>query len=308
VGVLNWSLIFLTTVRTWTVPDEDINFTPGTGSFASAAHTHVVADITDLDALTGTLIIAGDNTASRTIRLGQQATFADTVVVDVPHASFLVNASTVVLNDGVSGGQVAVGGTGAGENLLLAPNDAFTGGEVQVYALKIVDMDSDFGAVQDVSALSADRTATWPDQDIDLTPGTGSFASAAQGALADTAKQTHLEIATFALALGVDAETGANQTNELLVPRAGTIIRASAVAKTGPTGADLIFDINLNGTTIWSTQSNRLTIAASATEGATTTFNTTAVSQNDNLSIDVDQIGSTIAGSDITVQLEIEFA
>jgi hypothetical protein len=92
------------------------------------------------------------------------------------------------------------------------------------------------------------------------------------------------------------------------VPRAGTIIRASAVAKTGPTGADLIFDINLNGTTIWSTQSNRLTIAASATEGATTTFNTTAVSQNDNLSIDVDQIGSTIAGSDITVQLEIEFA
>lgn len=109
--------------------------------------------------------------------------------------------------------------------------------------------------------------------------------------------------ATFALALGIPATVGVNKTNEIIIPRTGEIVKAFAYVKTAPTGANLIFDINLNGTTIWSTQGNRLTVSAGQNSASTTTFNTTAVTEGDRLTIDIDQVGSTVAGQDITVQL-----
>ena len=110
---------------------------------------------------------------------------------------------------------------------------------------------------------------------------------------------------SFGLALGQDASVDTNLRNELLVPNDGTIWKLMAHAKTGPVGADLIFDINKNGTSIWNTtQGNRLTIADGANEATPqTTIETTDVAENDNITIDIDQIGSTTAGQDITVQM-----
>lgn len=108
---------------------------------------------------------------------------------------------------------------------------------------------------------------------------------------------------TFGLAAGTAATTGTNLTFQVIMPSAGKILKAWAKATTGPTGADLIFDINLNGSTIWSTQANRLKIVAGATTGNTTTFNTTTFAAGDLFTIDIDQVGSTIAGQDITVML-----
>ena len=86
-----------------------------------------------------------------------------------------------------------------------------------------------------------------------------------------------------------------------------TIVKAKAYAKTAPTGANLIFDINVNGTSIWnSNPSNRLKITAGANEDTdTTTFDTTSVAANLPFTIDIDQIGSTIAGADLSVGLEV---
>ena len=79
-----------------------------------------------------------------------------------------------------------------------------------------------------------------------------------------------------------------------------------AYAKTGPTGADAIFDIAKNGTSIWnSTQANRIKITAGGTTGSQTSFDTTAVAAYDILTIDIDQVGSIIAGQDITIQVFI---
>lgn len=72
---------------------------------------------------------------------------------------------------------------------------------------------------------------------------------------------------------------------------------------TAPTGASLIVDVKKNGTTIWSTTGNRAAIAASATSGSSTTFNTTTMANGDRLTFDVVQVGSTIAGSDLTLQV-----
>jgi len=99
--------------------------------------------------------------------------------------------------------------------------------------------------------------------------------------------------------------TGTNLTNAIIIIGAQTITKAYAYCKTAPTGADLLIDINLNGTSIWSTtQANRLTIAASATSGTQTSFDTTALTDEDIITVDIDQVGSTIAGADLTIILK----
>ncbi len=112
---------------------------------------------------------------------------------------------------------------------------------------------------------------------------------------------------SFVFAVGAPAAVGADKTTHVIMPYAGTIVRSAAVAKTGPVGADLVFDVNLNGTTIWATQANRLKIADGQTEGTQNTFDTTAVAAGDTLSIDVDQVGSGTAGQDVGVVLVINF-
>jgi hypothetical protein len=105
-----------------------------------------------------------------------------------------------------------------------------------------------------------------------------------------------------------DAEVGTNKSAYLTVPFSGQIIKAVAYAKTAPTGATLIFDINKNGTTIWGNQTNRVTIAISGNSGTSTSFTTASVVDGDYFTIDIDQIGSTIAGADMTVELYIKEA
>jgi hypothetical protein len=85
----------------------------------------------------------------------------------------------------------------------------------------------------------------------------------------------------------------------------GRIVEVCGYVRTASTGADIIFDINKNGTTIWSTQVDRLTIAATTNMSIQSSFNTTALSQNDRLDLDVDQVGSGTAGADATILLNI---
>lgn len=74
---------------------------------------------------------------------------------------------------------------------------------------------------------------------------------------------------------------------------------------TAPTGASGIVDINKNGTTLFTTQGNRPT-ATTGTQLATTTAPAvTTFVTGDYISVDVDQIGSTVAGSDLVVVLRM---
>lgn len=98
--------------------------------------------------------------------------------------------------------------------------------------------------------------------------------------------------------------TGTSQGPRYIAPQAMTIVKAWLIVRTAPTSAAILIDINKNGSTIWSTQGNRATVAAAATTGNTTTFNTTALAAGDYLDLDIDQIGSSVAGVDLTVVLE----
>jgi hypothetical protein len=75
---------------------------------------------------------------------------------------------------------------------------------------------------------------------------------------------------------------------------------------TAPTGAAFIVDLNKNGTTAFTTQGNRPTIAIGAFVSAIAFPDIDTLAPNDYLTIDTDQVGSTIAGSDL--QVVVDFA
>jgi hypothetical protein len=86
-----------------------------------------------------------------------------------------------------------------------------------------------------------------------------------------------------------------------------TIVGIRASVGTAPAGASILVDVNINGTTIFTTQANRPAIAAAAnTSGKVTNMDVTTVTNGQYLTIDVDQIGSSTAGSDLTVQVEVQ--
>jgi hypothetical protein len=85
-----------------------------------------------------------------------------------------------------------------------------------------------------------------------------------------------------------------------------TIKGVRASVGTAPTGASIVIDVNLNGTTLWSTQANRPAIAAgSNTSGSVTNMNTTTWPSGNYLTVDIDAVGSTVAGADLTVQVMV---
>ena len=101
-----------------------------------------------------------------------------------------------------------------------------------------------------------------------------------------------------------DLEAATSVSARIEVPFSGTISEATAHVDTAPVGSAITLDINLNGTTLWS--SGKLTISDGATSGTTTTFDATTVSDDDVFTMDIDAIGSGTAGADLTVQLTIE--
>lgn len=72
-----------------------------------------------------------------------------------------------------------------------------------------------------------------------------------------------------------------------------------------PTGASGIVDINKNGTTLFTTQGNRPTITTGTKLATTTMPNVTTFVNGDYISLDVDQIGSTVAGSELVAVLRM---
>jgi hypothetical protein len=104
---------------------------------------------------------------------------------------------------------------------------------------------------------------------------------------------------------------GTEQGIQYTMPTDGTITKAWAVMTASPTGAAVLVDININGTSIWaSTQANRLTVAdgAPTKKGNQTAFDTVAFVAGDVISMDIDQVGSTTSGTGLTVQLDFELA
>lgn len=88
----------------------------------------------------------------------------------------------------------------------------------------------------------------------------------------------------------------------------GSLIIRNIVATVGttPTGADVIVDVNLNGTTIFTDQSFRPTISPGSNDSGVTSPDVTNLSEGDYLTVDIDQVGSSFPGADLTVQVVLQ--
>jgi hypothetical protein len=105
----------------------------------------------------------------------------------------------------------------------------------------------------------------------------------------------------------VSAVSGARYYNttgkDLIIDKVATSLG------TANTGATFLVDVNKNGTTIFTDQSKRPVIAISgnaSTQGVPAAEVTLAAGQY--LTFDVDQIGSTVAGSDLLVEVYAHLA
>ena len=102
----------------------------------------------------------------------------------------------------------------------------------------------------------------------------------------------------------VSTLTVGSGTLRLPVDTAYTITGVRLTVGTAPTGASLICDVLKNGTTIFTTSANRPTIAAGSNAGGPgATPDVTALSPGDYLTVNIDQVGSTIAGSDLVLSV-----
>jgi hypothetical protein len=132
-----------------------------------------------------------------------------------------------------------------------------------------------------------------------------------QHVVADSSQTTGLkyvdsdECITYAVtdaAAAVTIGAGAG-TNRWYFKGTGAITAVRATVGTAPTGDDVEIDVNKNGTTIFTTQSNRPIIAATTTTDVTSTIEAGTVVDGDYLTVDIDQVGSVEPGKDLIVQI-----
>lgn len=156
--------------------------------------------------------------------------------------------------------------------------------------------------------VSATTDPGIPDEHLVGDPTAPTAAAAdADTSLANTAFVAQ-EIATHAArSLQTFEKTGALTvaagTKRLVFPVAVTILGVTAAVGTAPVGAALIVDVNKNGTTIFSTQGNRPTVADGANASLQKVPDVSAFAAGDYLTVDVDQVGSGTAGSDLVLTI-----
>jgi len=101
------------------------------------------------------------------------------------------------------------------------------------------------------------------------------------------------------------AEVGTDQVSYIFMEDK-TISALDCHDATAPTGADLIYEVSLNGTSIFATTpANRPTVAAGANAGSAGAPDTTAVSAGDILTAEIAQIGSGTAGADGVLGIKV---
>lgn len=124
-------------------------------------------------------------------------------------------------------------------------------------------------------------------------------AAGAAGATGPAAQRTTVyKLATVAVGAGTTRLY--NDTSA-----AWTILSVRATVETPPSGGTVVVDVNKNGTTIFTTQANRPSIAAAgATSGKVTSMNVTSVAPGDYLTIDVDTATAPAAMLTVTVVVQ----
>lgn len=183
------------------------------------------------------------------------------------------------------------------------------------YSGLIIDGDSDTNSVQTGKARHG-GTANKGKYGIRIDDSTCDTNLVRNNDLKDSAKTAGNEFS--------DAGTGTRGWDYIELQRSGTLtvaavdtfrhrVAAASVlgrtlldVATAPTGQAILVDVNKGGTTIYSTQANRPSVADGATQGSSTIApDITSAAAGDYLTADIDQIGSGTAGADLIVLQQV---
>jgi hypothetical protein len=210
-------------------------------------------------------------------------------------------------------------------------------------ATPLSDEDIPSGIARDsevASAISAHESAADPhSQYLTAAEGDAAYATAAQGALAGTAvqpgglpapadaapqslgataaigsstdyaREDHVhqrDSDVIVVPVGDEASALSAGTNRVRfrMPFAATLLAVRASVNTAPTGSTLVVDVNEGGTSVLGTKlSIDATELTSATAASAATITDSALADDAEISIDIDQIGSTTAGAGLKVSL-----
>ena len=121
--------------------------------------------------------------------------------------------------------------------------------------------------------------------------------------LHDPKVHTHKGWKTLVFCIPGTLETSTNVAPSVLADEAMTVDKVYVYVRTAPTGASIIVDVSKNGVTIFTTQANRPEIAIDGNTDESDTPDVTSLAKNDRVDVDIDQVGSTVAGADLTVMV-----
>jgi len=111
-------------------------------------------------------------------------------------------------------------------------------------------------------------------------------------------------VSTFILSRDAANSAAANKLR-FRVPFACKIRAVTVATDIAPTGASLIFDVNKGGTTLFTTQANRPTIAAGEVSASVALPNVTTLDLGDVITVDCDQVGSSVASTGFTIAISV---
>jgi pyridoxine 5'-phosphate synthase PdxJ len=220
-------------------------------------------------------------------------------------------AGAAVLNVGTTAGTVAAGDDSRITGALAATTAAAT----------YQPLDSDLTAIAALSTTtfgrslltSADAAATRTTIGIaaaDAAPQPLG-ATAAIGSSTDYAREDHAhqrDADTIVLACSDETTALTTGTNRVRfrMPFAATLLAVRASVNTAPTGSTLVVDINEGGTSVLGTKlSIDATELSSTTAASAATITDSSLADDAEISIDIDQIGSTVAGAGLKVALSV---
>lgn len=90
-------------------------------------------------------------------------------------------------------------------------------------------------------------------------------------------------------------------TSRWYLPEDYTLVAVHAGLGTAPAGADLVIDLNYNGTTVYADPSHRPRITPGTFHAVGGVASVTALDEDSYLTVDVDQIGAGVPGTDLVV-------
>lgn len=110
------------------------------------------------------------------------------------------------------------------------------------------------------------------------------------------------EVQSFPMFVAGELEVGTSAFG-FVAPFDMNITEVQVAVEVAPTGAALIIDINDNGDTIYTTQANRPTIAIGDNTSAVELPDVIEIGKGEMITLDIDQVGSTLAGSNLMVTI-----